>query len=123
MKRATAIWLVVVLGLVACVDDARPETCGNPSVTIELALTASSLTPSNPGVCRDQEVTLVIDSGVDGFIHIHGYDEALDVTEVAAGEELRLAFVAVRSGQFPIEIHAADDPQGVEVGIFTVYEP
>jgi hypothetical protein len=123
MKRAAALILASTFGLVACVSDARPESCADPSVSIELTLTASSLTPSDPGVCRDQEVTLVFDSAVDGFIHIHGYDEAVDVTEVAAGEEFRLTFDAVRSGQFPIEIHAADDPQGVEVGIFTVYEP
>lgn len=32
-------------------------------------------------------------------------------------------FTAGRSGQFPIEVHAGDDPRGVEVGILTVHEP
>ena len=122
MRRAAGL-LVMVTILAACVPDDRPSSCDAPSVTIELALTAESMTPSNPGVCRDQQVTLVVASELDGFIHIHGYDEAVGVTEVTAGEETRLEFVAGRSGQFPIEVHPADDPQGIGVGIFTVYEP
>ena len=43
--------------------------------------------------------------------------------EVAAGEDLQLTFTAERVGQFPIELHPADDPQGVELGVFTVHEP
>ena len=123
MRRgATSLLLLVVL-VSACVDDARPETCDESAVTIEVTLTASTMTPSDPGVCRDQEVTLVVNAEVDGFIHIHGYDDAVPVTEVVAGAEERLEFVAGRSGQFPIEIHPADDPQGIEVGVFTVHEP
>ena len=123
MRRgATSLLLLVVL-LSACVDDARPETCDESAVTIEVRLTESTMTPSDPAVCRDQEVTLVVNAEVDGFIHIHGYDDAVPVTEVVAGEEERLEFVAGRSGQFPIEIHPADDPQGIDVGVFTVHEP
>jgi hypothetical protein len=43
-------------------------------------------------------------------------------TTVTAGEVVVLAFSAERSGQFPIELHPTDDPQGVSVGIFTVHE-
>lgn len=122
MRRIVLLALVALL-LAACVSQNRPATCGEASVTIELQLTASSLSPNNPSVCRDQEVTLVIEPTADGYFHIHGYDEAVGVTEVVSGEELRLTFTASRSGQFPIEIHPADDPQGVGIGIFTVYEP
>jgi hypothetical protein len=115
--------LVLVVLVSACVDDSRPESCTEAAVTIEVTLTESSMTPSDPGVCRDQAVTMVVNSDIDGFIHIHGYDEAIPVTDVTAGEEQRLEFVAGRSGQFPIEVHPADDPQGIEVGVFTVHEP
>lgn len=54
-------------------------------------------------------------------LHIHGYDAA--TVEIAPGEDTELHFRAERSGQFTIEIHPLDDPQGVEVGILTVHEP
>jgi hypothetical protein len=119
LAMATAIWLV------ACVEEGRPDddACSAPAVEIELILDAGSLTPSDPAVCAGQAVTLVIDSAVDGLIHIHGYDEWVPPAEVRADEELRLAFDAERTGQFPIELHPADDPAGVSVGVFTVHEP
>ena len=122
-RSALAALLAGTLIVNACVADTRPEACDEPSITVEVTLTSTSLTPSDPGVCRGQEVTLVVTSEVDGFLHLHGYDEHVPVTEVAAGEEERLTFVAAQSGQFPIEIHPADDPEGVGVGVFTVYEP
>ncbi len=106
-----------------CVSDARPAACDEPSVTLELELTADSLDPSAPAVCRDQAVTLVIASEVDGIIDLHGYDTEVPATEVSAGNELRLTFTAQRSGQFPIELHPAQDAAGVNVGILTVHEP
>ena len=121
----TALLMATAIGLVACVEEGRPddEACGAPAVEIELALDADSLTPDDPAVCGGQAVTLVIDSAVDGIIHIHGYDEWVPATEVKTAEELRLTFDAERTGQFPIELHPADDPAGVSIGVFTVYEP
>ena len=115
----------VALLLAACVEDARPqgEACEAPTVEVALTLSADGLQPAGPAVCRDQEVTLVISSSVDGVIHIHGYDEWVPATGVTAGEDLELSFPAERSGQFPIELHPADDPQGLELGVFTVHEP
>jgi hypothetical protein len=122
-RRAALALLVMIATLTACVSEARPSTCGTAAVTIDLALTATSLTPNDPAVCRDQEVTLVIASDVDGVFHIHGYDEAVPASTVTAGEDLTLRFTANRSGQFTIELHPADNPgQGVALGILTVYE-
>ena len=117
--------LAILLGVVltACVSQDRPTTCDEPTATLEVTLTAEGLSPKAPAVCRDQEVTLVVDSKVDGTLHIHGYDEEVPATSVTAGEELRLEFTATRSGQFPIELHPDADPRGVDVGIFTVDEP
>lgn len=124
MLRTLGTMLLVAL-LAACVTDSRPdaEACGAPSVELALRLTADGLTPSNPSVCRDQDVTLRIGSELDGLIHIHGYDDAVPATEVVAGEELELTFTADDDGQYPIEFHPADDPEGTEVGTFTVHEP
>ncbi|HEY6608980.1 MAG TPA: hypothetical protein VI277_07290 [Candidatus Limnocylindria bacterium] len=122
-RRAIGIVIVVGVALTGCVADTRPEACDADEVTIELTVTADSMTPGNPGVCREQEVTLVIDSEADGFLHVHGYDQALPAIEVVAGEEVEVDFVADRSGQFPIELHLTDDPAGVDIGILTVYEP
>lgn len=121
MKLFLAILLGVVLA--GCVDQDRPATCDEPTATLEVTLTAEGLSPKAPAVCRDQAVTLVVDSEVDGTLHIHGYDEDVPATSLTAGEELRLEFTATRSGQFPIELHPDADPRGVDVGIFTVYEP
>ena len=115
--------LAALAGLLAgCIDTGRPASCAGPA-EVALALTAESLTPADPSVCRDQAVMLTVDSEVNGVIHIHGYDDAAPATAVAAGETIELDFTASRSGQFPIELHAEGDPGGVELGIFTVHEP
>ena len=119
--RLAAGALLAVL-LVGCIDEGRPASCDGRA-EISMALTADSLTPADPAVCRGQAVTLSFESTVNGVIHIHGYDEEVPATAVAAGETLDLGFTASRSGQFPIELHPEDDPRGVELGIFTVHEP
>jgi hypothetical protein len=112
--------LVAIL-LSACVGESRPSGCDKDAVEIGVSLTEAELSPSSPMACRGQQVTLLVDSDIDAVFHIHGYDEAVPATEVTAGETTRLEFTADREGQFPIEIHPADDPRGVEVGIFTVH--
>ena len=120
--RATLATLFVV-ALVGCVDQGGPENCDTTEVRIEVAVDHDSMTPADPGVCRGQSVTIVIDSATVGVFHIHGYDAAVPATSIAPGEETRISFVADRSGQFPVELHPDDDPQGVGIGVFTVYEP
>lgn len=121
-NRVILVTLAAVVALAACVDDTRPETCDDQAVTIEVSVAPSSMTPTDPAACRGQEVTLVVTSQVDGFLHVHGYDEALPVSQIAAGETARFVFTAFRSGQFPIELHPGDDPTGVSIGVFTVHE-
>lgn len=124
-RRFFALLTTALLLLTACVEDTGPdaEACAAPTVRIELDVSADAMVPNDPSVCREQEVTLVIAPTVDGVFHIHGYDEEVPATEVTSGEVLTLDFTAARSGQFPIELHAADDPEGVEIGVFTVHEP
>lgn len=117
--------LAGLLILTACVEDTGPdpEACAAPTAEIQLVLSADALDPNDPAVCRDQQVTLLIQPQVDGFFHIHGYDQEVPATEVRSGEPIALEFTAALSGQFPIELHPADDPAGVEVGVLTVHEP
>ena len=122
-RLRAVLLLIVAIGLAGCVTETRPEACDAASVTIDLALTATDLTPSDPAVCRDQDVILVVDSETDGVLHLHGYDEAVPATTVRTGETVTIEFTASRSGQFPIELHLSDDPEGIAVGIFTVHEP
>ena len=123
MRRSTGVALAVgvVFILAGCIGGSA--SCAALPTEIELTLRADSLTPSDPAVCRDRDVTLAVASEVDGVLHIHGYDEDVPATTVTAGETTDLAFTARRSGQFPIELHTDEDPQGVNVGIFTVHEP
>jgi len=115
--------LLLVAGiLVGCVSENRPATCNADETTIELTVSATDLEPNDPSACRDQVVTMVLDSEVDGVFHIHGLDRIVPATPVVAGEQVTLEFTVDQSGQFPIEIHPGDDPQGVSIGIFTVYE-
>lgn len=121
--RAQLVLLAVVATVLAgCVTENRPESCDADETTIELTVSASALEPDDPAACRGQRVTLLVHAEVDGVFHIHGLDAVAPATQIAAGERVRLEFEATTSGQFPIELHPADDPQGVTIGIFTVHE-
>jgi hypothetical protein len=100
-----------------------PPACEARRAEIDLTLTAETLTPSEPAVCRGSDVTLRVAPEVDGVLHIHGYDAEVPATPVTQGEVIELAFTAERSGQFPIELHTDENTQGVNVGLFTVNEP
>lgn len=100
-----------------------PSACDALPAEIELTLTAETLAPSDPAVCRGSDVTLTVTAEVDGALHIHGYDAEVPATAVTRGEVLELTFTAERSGQFPIELHTDENTQGINVGLFTVHEP
>jgi hypothetical protein len=116
-------WLIGLVVLAGCLPGGSNVDCEAPSVELQLALSDAGLEPGDPAVCRDQEVTLSVQSVVDGILHIHGYDSEVPAFEVRSGQQIDIAFTASRSGQFPVEFHPADDPAGIEVGIFTVHEP
>lgn len=121
MPLAHLAVLAMLLVLTGCIGG--NSDCESLPMRIELEISADTLTPSDPRVCRDEEVTLVLAPAVDGVIHIHGYDEQVPATSVAAGEVTELVFTATRAGQFPIEFHTDDKVEGASVGVFTVNEP
>ena len=113
--------LVGAVALAGCIGG--PPGCDALPAEIELTLTADTLTPSDPAVCRGSDVTLTITPEVDGVLHIHGYDAEVPATPVTQGDVVALVFTAERSGQFPIELHTDENTQGLNVGLFTVNEP
>lgn len=117
--------LALALTTAGCVSTNKPdpEACAAPTTTLELSLTTAGLTPRDPAVCRGQQVELQVQSNVDGVLHVHGYDEEVPLIDVSAGERADVTFDASRSGQFPIEVHTNEAPQGTSVGILTVHEP
>lgn len=120
-ERLLAVGLVAgILG--ACVPASGSGCEGTPD-QISITVSADAMEPSAPAVCRDREVTLSVSPEVDGVLHIHGYDEQVPATTITAGEPIELTLTSDRSGQFPIELHTDDAPQGVDIGIFTVHEP
>jgi hypothetical protein len=121
-RRRFLLPLLIAIAITGCVDENRPEDCDDAAKTIELAVSATTLEPTDPAACRDQLVTLQVTSDVDAVIHIHGLDALVPATTISAGEETVLEFTAEISGQFRIELHPADDPRGVSVGVFTVHE-
>jgi len=122
-SAAFASLLLLLAGGTACVEEAQlPADCDAGAVQRQATLAADRLDPEAIDVCRDQHVTLDVAVEQDGVLHLHGYDEEAPATAVHAGDSLRLAFTAVRSGQFPIELHGLNGTE-VEVGVFTVHEP
>ena len=96
--------------------------CGDPSVTLEVTVTAESMEPSSLSVCRDQAVVLVISSETDGEFHLHGFDEQVGEVALEPGEQETVEFVADSAGQFIIELHDHDGAEA-EIGVLTVNEP
>jgi hypothetical protein len=121
-RRAPLLALAGALIVAGCVNQDLPDTCHADEATIELAVSASAMEPNDPAACRDQRVTMVIRPEIDGVFHVHGLDAVVPAATMTAGETLTLEFTADRSGQFPVEVHLTDDPQGVTIGIFTVHE-
>ena len=117
--------LLSALVLTACVAETAPSqgACAADAVAIEVAVSADGMTPTNLQACRGQTVELVVRSEVDGVFHVHGYDDQVGAVTIEDGVDTRLEFAAARSGQFPVELHPADDPEGVSIGLFTVHEP
>ena len=108
--------------LTGCVDADRPETCEAGAVTIEITVGADGMEPNPTEMCTGQEVTLTLRPEVDGVFHIHGLDAHVPATTIAEGEPMNLTFTPDRSGQYPVELHPADDPRGIAIGIVTIYE-
>lgn len=97
------LFAIVLSPLLGCSggDDVEPET-------IQLAITSTA--PADPveeKVALGSLVTVVVSSEIDGLLHVHGFEEKVDLV---AGETTRTTFKASMSGVFEVETH---DPDGV----------
>lgn len=93
--------LVLVLGLSAC----SPSDSVEPT-TIRLDVTATAPDePREEPVELGSVVTLVVTSEVDGLVHVHGFEEKLDLV---AGETAEATFKASMTGAFEVETHDPD---------------
>ena len=118
-----ALIALSIVGLTACVPaEQLPSSCNDPSVAISATLSADRLDPASIDVCRNQHVTVTVASQADGELHFHGYDDQVPEKEIAAGDSVTVKFDAVRSGQFPIELHPEDGSDEVQVGTLVVHE-
>jgi len=123
-RRSLVALAGLALATAACVPGDSPSvSCSDPEVTIATTLANDQLDPANLDACRDQHVVINVTVEQDGTLHLHGFPEQVDEEEVTAGTPLTIEFDAVRSGQFPIELHAAGGADEVEVGTLTVREP
>jgi hypothetical protein len=109
--------------LAACIEGA--PICDSLLEEIDVTISAGGdMAPADPAVCRGDEVTLRITSDTEAVFHVHGFDETeLPATSLPAGETVEVTFTAVRSGQFPVEIHTDENPQGISTGLITIHEP
>jgi hypothetical protein len=116
----TALALVAVIGI-GCTP--ANEACAEPSVTLEATVIDTEMDPSSLAVCRDQNVTIELESETDGIFHIHGYDDQAPAVSLEPGEVTVIEFTADTAGQFIIELHAHDGSGESEIGVLTVNEP
>jgi hypothetical protein len=116
--------LLACLLTAACIPhDTKPADCDAASVSRSATLNGDRIEPETLDVCRDQRVMIDFEVDQDGVLHLHGYDDQGAAIQVRAGEPASMSFVAVRSGQFVIELHPADSAEGVGAGILIVHEP
>lgn len=124
IRRIPILVIGLALAAGACVPgESQSADCGATEVTISTTLADDALDPPNFDACLDQHVVINVTVEQDGELHLHGFPEQVDEEEVTAGTPLTIEFDAVRTGQFPIELHSATGEDEVQVGTLTVREP
>jgi hypothetical protein len=125
-SRPAPFWAAAMapaLLLLAACTASPSGACGQATVELEVTVTEDAMTPSALEACRDVEVSLEINSEIDGEFHIHGIEGEVEAELSASDSEtLTLEFTPTVAGQFIIEVH----PEGgeeFEAGVLTVNEP
>lgn len=107
MSRLTRALLPLVLALAVTGCSAQSTTDTEPT-RIHLDITAGAPESAvEEQVALGSLVTLEVVSEVDGLLHVHGYEEEL---ELSAGATSELSFKASMTGAFEVETH---DPEAV----------
>ncbi|MGO1384559.1 MAG: hypothetical protein ACTHU1_07140 [Arachnia sp.] len=93
--------LVLLLGLLGCSSESEVEP-----TNVALNVTASApAEPREETVALGSLVTLSVTSEVDGLIHVHGFEETIDLVP---GETAEVTFKASMTGAFDVETHEPD---------------
>lgn len=93
--------LAVIVGLAGCSASESVEP-----TTIHLDITGQApAEPAREDVPLGSMVTLEVTSEVDGLLHVHGFEEELQLT---AGESAEKTFKANMTGAFEVETHDPD---------------
>lgn len=93
--------VVVILGLLGCSAESEVEPT---SVVLDVTATAPA-EPREEAVPLGSLVTLSVTSEVDGLVHVHGFEEIVDLVP---GETAEVTFKASMTGAFEVETHEPD---------------
>jgi hypothetical protein len=95
-----AVVLVVFIGVGAYLIFGN-KSSGPQNVTINVTVTdGTSMKPSELTAHHNHTETIHITINMDGELHLHGYDIAIDTR---AGQVVSQTFKPVNTGDFPIE--------------------
>ena len=99
-RTATVALAVVAVALVSACGGGEPE---QRDVTVRLD--GATLAPDTVKVKKGDTLTLTIESDRPGEVHVHVYDNRVDVSPDEPGV---LTIMADLEGRFPIAFHALD---------------
>lgn len=104
MSRLIRALLPLILALTVTVAGCSSHE--NEPMTIHLDITAAApAEPAEEQVPLGSLVTLEVASEVGGLLHVHGYEEKLELT---AGDISEVTFKASMAGVFEVETHDPD---------------
>ena len=102
--------VVIVFLLVGGFLIARSIGGGGRPVSIDVAVTGSTMSPDHPSAKQGDLVTLTITADKAEEIHLHGYD--IQFVVPSAGGRVTHTFTADKTGDFDFEIESTSTPLG-----------
>ena len=89
---------------------ARSIGGGGRTITIDVAVAGSTMSPAAPSARLGDRVMMTISADRAEEIHLHGYDIPFEVP--TAGGKITHTFTADKTGDFPMEIEQGATPLG-----------
>ena len=113
MARNRVLILAVVVVAFLAVGGfliARSVGGGGRPVTIDLAVSGTTMTPDRPTAKQGDRVTMTITADKAEEVHLHGYD--IQFVVPSAGGKVTRTFTADKTGSFDMEIEQTSAPLG-----------
>ena len=107
MNRNRVVVLAVVVVVFLAVGGyliARSIGGGGQPVSVNLAVSGSTMTPDTPTAKQGDRVTMTITADKAEGIHLHGYD--IQFVVHSAGGNVTHTFTADKTGSFDLELEA-----------------